>query len=140
MSTTDRDTELSAWIPLTIFGGMIPAFVLVKVADNPPMPVVLLLLGLALMGTGGYYAQRGRLRAAAQPVTRGLVGSRISHGGSVFTILDDSAVNGSGRRASVVASDETGQAGLIFLGFDGDGSVSEARLPDGAWGPARVVG
>ncbi len=77
-------------------------------------------------------------RPAAAPAS--LVGMRIGFGGHRFTVLDDSAVRGDGRRASVVAADEAGQLGLLFIGFDAEGAVAEARIGDGPWGAAQVVG
>lgn len=74
------------------------------------------------------------------PFPTGLVGSRIAHLGNIYTVLDDSAVDGSGRRASVVAADERKQAGLLFIGFAPDGTVCEARTQDGAWDAAHIIG
>ena len=70
----------------------------------------------------------------------GLAGSRIAHLGCIYTVLDDSAVTGDGRRSSVIAADEDDQAGLLFLGFDETGAVCEARTRDGAWAAAHVIG
>ncbi len=30
--------------------------------------------------------------------------------------------------------------GILFVGFDGDEAVAEARIGDGPWGAAQVVG
>ncbi|MFL0179207.1 hypothetical protein [Mycobacterium sp. SMC-15] len=78
---------------------------------------------------------------SAPAASAGLVGSRISlNGGAIFTVLDDSAVRVDGRRASIVATDEAGNVGILFVGFSADGAVAEARIGDGVWGAAQVVG
>lgn len=70
----------------------------------------------------------------------GLVGSRVGYAGQAFTVLDDSAVRGDGRRGSVVARDENGSVGLLFVGFGPDGTVVEARTEHTEWAPAQHFG
>ncbi|MCB9441185.1 MAG: hypothetical protein H6523_13165 [Mycolicibacterium sp.] len=69
-----------------------------------------------------------------------LVGSEIQYEARRFTVLDDSNIDGSGRRASLVATDEDGAVGLLFIGFGPDGNVSEARTQHSGWAPAWVIG
>ena len=69
-----------------------------------------------------------------------LVGSEIQYEARRFTVLDDSNIDGSGRRASLVATDDDGTVGLLFVGFGPDGSVTEARTQHSGWAPARVIG
>lgn len=90
----------------------------------------------------GWWRDRGsETEGVEAELGRGLVGSRISNGESIFTVLDDSAtVGAAGRRASVIAADETGTVGLLFVGLDSDGRVTEARIGDGEWNVAAVVG
>ncbi|MFL0278114.1 hypothetical protein [Mycobacterium sp. SMC-19] len=101
---------------------------------------IALLAGGAAVGfsSGWVWGLTPQRSAPAAPA--GLVGSRIVFGGHTFTVLDDSAVRGDGRRASVVAADEAGQLGALFVGFSADGRVAEARIGKGPWGAAAVVG
>ncbi|GAS94893.1 hypothetical protein MMAG44476_21837 [Mycolicibacterium mageritense DSM 44476 = CIP 104973] len=107
------------------------------------------------LGASGWLIKRARTAPASAPATPqppppppppppprkiGLAGSRIAHLGCIYTVLDDSAVTGDGRRSSVIAADEDDQAGLLFLGFDETGAVCEARTRDGAWAAAHVIG
>lgn len=70
-------------------------------------------------------------QAAPATAPASLVGSRVAFAGGVFTVLDDSAVRVDGRRASIAATDEAGNVGILFVGFSADGAVAEARIGDG---------
>lgn len=141
--TTDTD-DFPGWIPATIAAGMAVLF-----AGKLTGVHAVTLAGMAVLLTGavGYLAHGGKLIGwgkREQPcpgAARGLVGSRISTGEAIFTVLDDSAVRGAaGRRATVTAADEAGNVGLLFVGLDHHGRVTEARTAGGPWTAAAVIG
>ena len=100
-----------------------------------------LLAVAAVMGmAGGWFVGLTPTRTAEAPAaSAGLVGSRIAFAGHTFTVLNDSAVRAHGRRASVVAADEAGNVGILFLGFGADGAVTEARIGDRPWSAATLI-
>lgn len=144
-STTGiADTDdFPAWVSLAVMGGLLGVIAgkftgvhAVTLAGAVPLivgTIAYLAHGGKLIGTWGKREQR------SPAVARGLVGSRISNGETVFTVLDDTAVTGSGRRASVVAADENGTVGLLFVGLDRRGRVTEARVANGEWTTAAVI-
>lgn len=147
-STTDTTHPLIGYGGLAVLVGIV-AFIVSVPSDSDTARIIAiaaLLGGLVLAGLGalmdrgaaGAPAAAPAAGAPARPV--GLAGSRIQVGGDTFTVLDDSAaVNAAGRRASVVARDEQGRAGLLFLGFGSDGAVAEARIDGGDWVPATLL-
>lgn len=140
--TTEPATDMPAWIGLLALAGMIAAVAGHLTGTDPVagLGAAALLLAAGAGMSRGWWAGTGPKpsRAQVQEPVRGLVGSRIVCGAGEFVILDDSAVTGSGRRATVVAADARGQVGLLFLGFDAAGAVTEAATGDGAWSRATV--
>lgn len=96
-------------------------------------------VGLALLGNGKVIGRgdAGTAVAPAQPV--GLARSRFQVGSNTFTVLDDSAARGDGRRCSVVARDGHGAVGLLYIGFGPEGAVCEARIDGDEWRSAELI-
>lgn len=141
--TTNTTDDIPAWIPLCASAGIV-GFIAWRITEVDAIAIgAMVLLGIAAvaaMSRGWFVGLQPRDRAAAPAQPIGLVGSRISVGGSVFTVLDDSAVAGDGRRCSVVARDAAGRVELLYVGFDRSGVVCEARVDGGDWAPASVIG
>lgn len=139
---TDTD-DFPTWVSLAVMGGLI-GVIAGKLTGNHSIGLAgaaLLVVGtIAYLAHGGKWIGWGKREQRSLAAGRGLVGSRISNGDMVFTVLDDSAVVGNGRRASVVAVDESGNVGLLFVGLDSTGRVTEARVSNGEWTTAAVVG
>lgn len=145
-NSSPTETDVPAWVGIAAGAGILGFIVATVGFDRPPVWLAIpamVLLGAASIGGMSHrwfigFQPPTRLTMSAQP--RGLVGSQISVGGSVFTVLDDSAVTGDGRRASVIARDSTGRVGILFVGFSPDGRVIEARCDDGApWRSAELI-
>ncbi|BBX82182.1 hypothetical protein [Mycolicibacterium aubagnense] len=141
-------SKYSAWAAVPVTVGL-AGFICGKIF-HWPKPVMALIAVLLLCGAVAALAVNAERRQStsqvplpvpAHPVAPvGLVGSRVGYAGQVFIVLDDSAVRGDGRRGSVVARDERGAAGLLFIGFGPDGTVIEARTERTEWAPAQLVG
>ncbi|PQM53736.1 hypothetical protein C5U48_02695 [Mycolicibacter virginiensis] len=130
MTTTDSATELTHAEKAALLGaaGGIAAGIAHFTGSAAATYVAIALLGVAAaVGFSSGWVWGLTPRAAAAPAS--LVGMRIGFGGHRFTVLDDSAVRGDGRRASVVAADEAGQLG--------SGTVRGVRLR--WWGSAVLV-
>lgn len=143
---SDKDTHIPEWIPIAAFVGIVLVAVATFAFDEPPawlaIPAMALLAAatVAAMSRGWFVGWSPPARPAAGPHPQGLVGSQIMYRGVTYTVLDDSGLVGDGRRGSVVAADGWGRTGLLFLGFDAAGAVSEARVDGGDWAPAQVIG
>ncbi|MCB9441141.1 MAG: hypothetical protein H6523_12945 [Mycolicibacterium sp.] len=144
--TAAAATEAPAWIAATAAICMPIVMLGLLISDGRP-PTWLLAPAAALVAAGIAAMTRGWIAGptpprAAQPLRApGLVGSRIVCDAGAFTVLDDSAVDGSGRRATVVAADPAGRVGLLFVGFDAaTGRVAEAATQSRGWAAARVAG
>lgn len=141
MTTTETETQLTRAETAALLGGAggILAGVSHFSGNSALTWLACALLGVAAaMGMSAGWFVGLTPRPAAAPAS--LVGTRVAFGGGVYMVIDDSAVHGDGRRASVVATDESGTVGILFVGFDSDGAVAEARIGDGVWGAAQVVG
>lgn len=140
--TSTPSTDTPAWVTLAAGAGII-LYAAWWLTDEPKPLAYLAMtaLAVAIVGWIGHrISGGGQQPAPAAPA--GLAGSRISvGGGTVFTVLDDSAaVNAAGRRASVIARDASGAVGLLFIGCDAAGAVVEAKVDAGGdWAPAVVV-
>ncbi len=146
MTNSPTETDIPAWVGLAAGAGILLLAVAMFGFDKPPVWLAIpaiALLGAASIGGmahGWFVGLQPRARAAAPATSVGLVGSQVRVGGSVFTVLDDSAVAGDGRRCSVVARDAAGRVELLYVGFDRSGVVCEARVDGGDWAPASVIG
>ena len=141
MTTTDDTESLTrAETAALLGGGGAIAAGIARFTDNTTLTWLAcgLLAVAAVMGlSAGWFIGLTPRRTAPAAPSAGLVGSRIRFGGGEFTVLDDSAVRGDGRRASVVAVDEASQIGILFVGFSADGAVAEARIGDGVCTQSR---
>jgi hypothetical protein len=152
------DDDFPTWVAVAVLLG-IPGIIIGRITGiheiGLPAAVMLMVGSVAYVAHGGKlvgtWGKREQRSPAPAPVPApdpapvpapvpDLVGSRISNGNAVFTVLDDSAVTCTGRRASVVAADDAGRVGLLFVGLDAAGRVTEARVSDGEWLTAAVVG
>lgn len=145
-------TDYPAWAAVPVMVGL--AGLIGNKIFHWPAPVIIVIAVLLIGGSFAVLAVNADRKEGAsqvpQPVPQpvpahpvtpvGLAGSRIGYAGRVFTVLDDSAVRGDGRRASVVARDENGTVGLLFVGFGPDGTVVEARTEHTEWAPAQHFG
>lgn len=140
---SDKDTHIPEWIPVAAAVGIAGALVWRLTGIDPIGIASMPLLAAAAIGAmsrGWFVGWNPPARPTADPHPRGLVGSQIMYRGVTYTVLDDSGLAGDGRRSSVVAADGWGRTGLLFLGFDRNGAVVEARVDGCDWAPAQVVG
>nr|WP_172692666.1 hypothetical protein [Mycolicibacterium sp. CBMA 213] len=82
-------------------------------------------------------------QAPSPPVAHSLIGAIVRFNGVDYTIIDDSfpsvVTARTGGRATVTAADPRGDIGLLFLGFDDAGAVTEAATQSISWGPATLM-
>lgn len=140
--TTTTDSPATSLGAIAILVGLVGFIVSVPTDSDAARMVAMagLFGGLALLAVGRAGAPAASADPTAAPAAAvGLAGSRINVGHDTFTVLDDSAAAGDGRRCSVVARDEAGQVGLLYLGFGPGGEVTEARIDGQAWAPATLI-
>lgn len=145
-NTDTTETDVPAWVGIAAGLGITLFAVGMFGFDKPPVWLAIPAIGLlgaasiGGMARGWFVGFPSPAPAAAPAPVVGLVGSRISVSGTVFTVLDDSAVTGDGRRASVVARDQAGRCGVLFIGFSAaTGRVAEARTETGPWRSAELI-
>ncbi len=77
------------------------------------------------------------------PLAHSLIGAVVRLNGVDYTIIDDSfpsvVAARIGGRATVTAADPRGDIGLLFLGFDNTGAVTEAATQAISWAPATLA-
>ena len=141
---TDGEPAIFAWAGKAAMLGLALLMVgrLGGVTPAGDVGAALLILAAALGIGGGWWAGRAPAETrfdVRDRVVRGLVGTRITTAAGTVTVVDDSASGGDRRRRSVVAVDEKGQAGMLFVELDRRGRVTAAALPGAEFTPATVV-